>query len=91
MQVLRLEGQVKRYKASAEQAEANEEDLKAERRKLTREVRYHAQFIKSLCPVCKVSSVVVKLAQSIRHSLSVREVASLSPFISNALVKVECA
>ena len=45
MQVLRLEGQVKRYKASAEQAEAQEEELKAERRKLTREVRYQALTI----------------------------------------------
>ncbi|XP_072179418.1 leucine-rich repeat flightless-interacting protein 2-like isoform X1 [Diadema setosum] len=38
-QVVRLEGQVRRYKTSAEVAEQNEEELKQEKRKMTREMR----------------------------------------------------
>ena len=36
--ITRLEGQVKRYKTAAEKSEAAEEELKAEKRKLQREV-----------------------------------------------------
>ena len=39
-QIIRLESQVKRYKAAAENAEKMEEDLKQEKRKLQREVSY---------------------------------------------------
>ena len=35
--------------------------------------------------------MVVKLAQSVRRLLWVREAASLSPVSTNALVKIECA
>lgn len=38
MQVTRLDTQVQRYKTAAEEAEAREDDLKVERRKLQREV-----------------------------------------------------
>lgn len=38
LQVNRLEGQVSRYKASADNAEKIEDELKAEKRKLQREV-----------------------------------------------------
>lgn len=38
VQVIRLESQVKRYKTASETAEKNEEELKAEKRKLQREV-----------------------------------------------------
>lgn len=37
-QISRLEGQVTRYKAAADNAEKVEDDLKAEKRKLQREV-----------------------------------------------------
>lgn len=40
MQVTRLEGQATRYKSAAENAEKIEDDLKAEKRKLQREVEY---------------------------------------------------
>lgn len=40
VQVTRLEGQVMRYKSAAENAEKIEDDLKAEKRKLQREVEY---------------------------------------------------
>ena len=40
LQVIRLESQVKRYKNAAETSEKNEEELKAEKRKLQREVNY---------------------------------------------------
>lgn len=40
VQVTRLEGQVTRYKSAAENAEKIEDDLKAEKRKLQREVEY---------------------------------------------------
>lgn len=39
-QVTRLEGQVTRYKSAAENAEKVEDDLKAEKRKLQREVEF---------------------------------------------------
>ena len=38
LQVIRLESQVKRYKAAAENSEKLEEELKLEKRKLQREV-----------------------------------------------------
>lgn len=38
LQINRLEGQVSRYKASADNSEKIEDDLKAEKRKLQREV-----------------------------------------------------
>lgn len=39
-QIIRLEGQVGRYKTSAEAAEKVEDELKVEKRKLQREVHY---------------------------------------------------
>lgn len=39
VQINRLEGQVSRYKASADNAEKVEDELKAEKRKLQREVK----------------------------------------------------
>lgn len=40
LQISRLEGQVLRYKTAAENAEKVEDELKAEKRKLQREVRF---------------------------------------------------
>lgn len=40
-QVIRLEGQVTRYKSAAENAEKIEDELKVEKRKLQREVTFH--------------------------------------------------
>lgn len=39
-QVIRLEGQVTRYKSAAENAEKIEDELKVEKRKLQREVKF---------------------------------------------------
>lgn len=44
MQVVRLESQVKRYRTAAENSEKNEDELKAERRKLQREVSRTASW-----------------------------------------------
>lgn len=44
-QVTRLETQLGRYKTAAEEAEAREDDLKVERRKLQREVRPSPYFL----------------------------------------------
>ena len=38
-----------------------------------------------------IINMLVKLVQSVRHSLMVHEVASSSPVRSNALMKIECA
>lgn len=43
-QVTRLEGQVSRYKSAAESAEKVEDELKAEKRKLQREVLFFFVF-----------------------------------------------
>ena len=43
MQINRLEGQVSRYKASADNSEKVEDELKVEKRKLQREVRGFAR------------------------------------------------
>jgi hypothetical protein len=43
MQVNRLEGQVARYKASADNSEKVEDELKVEKRKLQREVSWFAR------------------------------------------------
>lgn len=40
-QVIRLEGQVTRYKSAAENAEKVEDELKVEKRKLQREVKFY--------------------------------------------------
>lgn len=42
LQVTRLEGQVTRYKSASENAEKVEDELKAEKRKLQREVQKSA-------------------------------------------------
>ena len=43
-QVIRLESQVSRYKLAAENAEKIEDELKAEKRKLQREVNFLGYF-----------------------------------------------
>ena len=43
-QVIRLESQVSRYKQAAENAEKIEDELKAEKRKLQREVNFLGYF-----------------------------------------------
>lgn len=43
-QVTRLEGQVLRYKSASENAEKVEDELKAEKRKLQREVEFSLNF-----------------------------------------------
>lgn len=45
IQINRLEGQVSRYKASADNSEKVEDELKAEKRKLQREVKTDFHFI----------------------------------------------
>eukprot|EP00057_Strongylocentrotus_purpuratus_P008644 XP_011663118.1 PREDICTED: leucine-rich repeat flightless-interacting protein 2 isoform X5 [Strongylocentrotus purpuratus] len=47
-QVVRLEGQVRRYKTSADVAEKNEEDLKLEKRKMSRELRVLREKIEEM-------------------------------------------
>lgn len=48
-QVIRLEGQVIRYKSAAENSEKIEDELKVEKRKLQREVKFHSFLPFALC------------------------------------------
>lgn len=47
-QILRLEGQVTRYKTAADAAEKVEDELKVEKRKLQREVTFDMQLCNSI-------------------------------------------
>lgn len=58
IQINRLEGQVSRYKASADNSEKVEDELKAEKRKLQREVKTDFHFNNNMklhqakCNIC---------------------------------------
>lgn len=52
LQVTRLEGQVTRYKAASENSEKVEDELKAEKRKLQREVQWPNSSAFNILLVC---------------------------------------